>query len=98
MRNQQARYADPKGVWRESVIVEKRANPDAPIVIRGVERDGSVIDGASELRMLAQAWGREPEALGDRRRPRSKEEFDWLNWLECKTFDCFYWFNWLDWF
>jgi hypothetical protein len=28
-----------------------------------------------------------PEALGDGRRPRRKEEFDWLNWLERKTFD-----------
>jgi hypothetical protein len=39
-----------------------------------------------------------PEALGDGRRPRRKEEFDWLNWLERKMLNGFDWFHWLDWF
>lgn len=49
----------PKGVWRESVTVEKRAHPGAPIVIRGIDRDETVVDGASELCKLPQVWERE---------------------------------------
>jgi hypothetical protein len=50
---------------------------------------------------LDQRLTLKPEALGDGRRPRRKEEFDWLNWfnwLERKMLNRFDWFYWLDWF
>jgi hypothetical protein len=83
---------------QNAVATRRAVNPLSYVWVKVRAKPEGKGTPEGQVSHLDQRLTLKPEALGDGRRPRRKEEFDWLNWLERKTFDCFYWFNWLDWF